>query len=75
MKKRFLLAALAAAALTLSSCSASTTDDTPSEDTVSIRVGRPIETAALSLDDRDALIARVREAITGLLAEGPIGTA
>jgi len=41
--------------------------------TVSIRVGKPIETAHLTLDDRDALIARVRDAITGLLAEGPIG--
>lgn len=41
---------------------------------VSIRVGKPIETAELSLDDRDALIVRVREAIAGLLAEGPIGS-
>ena len=41
--------------------------------TVSIRVGKPIETAGLSLDDRDALIVRVRKAIAGLLAEGPIG--
>ena len=41
--------------------------------TVSIRVGKPIETAHLTLDDRDALIARVRGAIAGLLAEGPIG--
>ncbi len=40
--------------------------------TVSIRVGKPIETADLTLDDRDALIARVRGAIAGLLAEGPI---
>jgi len=40
--------------------------------TVSIRVGKPIETAHLTLDDRDALIARVRGAIAGLLAEGPI---
>jgi 1-acyl-sn-glycerol-3-phosphate acyltransferase len=42
--------------------------------TVSIRVGKPIETAGLTLDDRDALIGRVREAIAGLLAEGPIGS-
>ena len=42
--------------------------------TVSIRVGKPIETAGLSLDDRDALIVRVRKAIAGLLAEGPIGS-
>jgi 1-acyl-sn-glycerol-3-phosphate acyltransferase len=41
--------------------------------TVSIRVGKPIETAHLTLDERDALIARVRGAIAGLLAEGPIG--
>ena len=40
--------------------------------TVSIRVGKPIETAHLTLDERDALIAQVRGAITGLLAEGPI---
>jgi 1-acyl-sn-glycerol-3-phosphate acyltransferase len=43
--------------------------------TVSIRVGKPIETAHLTLDDRDALIERVREAIASLLAEGPIGDA
>ena len=41
--------------------------------TVSIRVGTPIETAGLTLDDRDALILRVRDAIASLLAEGPIG--
>ena len=40
--------------------------------TVSIRVGTPIETAGLTLDDRDALILRVRDAIAGLLVEGPI---
>lgn len=40
--------------------------------TVSIRVGKPIETAHLTLDERDALIAQVRGAITALLAEGPI---
>jgi 1-acyl-sn-glycerol-3-phosphate acyltransferase len=42
--------------------------------TVSIRVGKPIETEGLTLDDRDALIVRVRDAIRGLLAEGPIPT-
>jgi 1-acyl-sn-glycerol-3-phosphate acyltransferase len=31
--------------------------------TVSVRVGQPIETAGVSLDDRDALIVRVRAAI------------
>ena len=40
--------------------------------TVSVRVGRPIETAGLSLHERDALIGRVREAIAALLAEGPV---
>jgi 1-acyl-sn-glycerol-3-phosphate acyltransferase len=40
--------------------------------TVSIRVGKPIETAQLTMDDRDALIEQVRGAIAGLLAEGPI---
>jgi 1-acyl-sn-glycerol-3-phosphate acyltransferase len=39
---------------------------------VSIRAGRPIETAGLTLDDRDALIVRVREAMAALLAQGPI---
>jgi 1-acyl-sn-glycerol-3-phosphate acyltransferase len=38
--------------------------------TVTIRVGEPIETAGYGLGDRDALIARVRERIEGLLAEG-----
>jgi 1-acyl-sn-glycerol-3-phosphate acyltransferase len=40
--------------------------------TVSIRVGRPIETAGLTLDDRDQLIERVRGAIGALLAAGPV---
>jgi 1-acyl-sn-glycerol-3-phosphate acyltransferase len=39
---------------------------------ISIRVGTPIETAGVDLDDRDELIARVRERIQVLLAEGPI---
>jgi 1-acyl-sn-glycerol-3-phosphate acyltransferase len=39
---------------------------------VSIRVGEPIETAGLSLADRDALIGRTRQRIEALLAEGPI---
>jgi 1-acyl-sn-glycerol-3-phosphate acyltransferase len=34
--------------------------------TVTVRVGTPIETVGLDLEDRDALIARVRAAITGL---------
>jgi 1-acyl-sn-glycerol-3-phosphate acyltransferase len=40
--------------------------------TVSIRVGRPIETAGMEMNDRDVLIARVHERIEALLAEGPI---
>ena len=40
--------------------------------TVSVRVGEPIETAGLTLDERDALIARTRERITALLAQGPV---
>jgi len=43
--------------------------------TVSIRVGRPIETAGLTLRDRHALIEATRERIAALLAEGPIGGA
>ena len=40
--------------------------------TVSIRVGRPIETAGLPPDQRDELIGRVRKEIEALVAEGPI---
>ena len=40
--------------------------------TVSIRVGTPIETAGLTLDDRDGLIERVRAAISALLTQGPV---
>jgi 1-acyl-sn-glycerol-3-phosphate acyltransferase len=40
--------------------------------TVSVRVGQPIETAGMDLDERDTLIARVRTAIERLVAEGPI---
>jgi 1-acyl-sn-glycerol-3-phosphate acyltransferase len=40
--------------------------------TVSVRVGEPIETAGLALSDRDALIAKTRERIAALLAEGPL---
>jgi 1-acyl-sn-glycerol-3-phosphate acyltransferase len=39
---------------------------------ISIRVGPPIETAGVSLDDRDQLIERVRGRIAELLAAGPI---
>jgi 1-acyl-sn-glycerol-3-phosphate acyltransferase len=40
--------------------------------TVSIRVGPPIETAGLGVEARGALIARVRDQIKALLAEGPV---
>jgi 1-acyl-sn-glycerol-3-phosphate acyltransferase len=43
--------------------------------TVSIRVGTPIETRGLGLDDRDLLIERVRSEIAALLARGPVGEA
>ncbi len=38
---------------------------------VTVRIGEPIETTNLPTDERDALIARVRASIEGLLAEGP----
>lgn len=41
--------------------------------TVSVRLGEPIETAGLTLADRDDLIERVRERIEELLRQGPIG--
>ena len=40
--------------------------------TVSVRIGRPIETAGLALDDRDGLIADARRRIEALLAQGPV---
>ena len=40
--------------------------------TVSIRIGKPIETAGLSLDERDSLIATTRQQIEALLALGPV---
>jgi len=39
---------------------------------VSVRVGEPIETAGLTLDDRDRLIAETRQRIEALLALGPV---
>ena len=39
--------------------------------TVSIRVGRPIETAGLDVEDRDLVIDRVRRAILSLLQDKP----
>jgi hypothetical protein len=37
---------------------------------VSVRIGRPIPTKGLTMDDRDALIDRVRDEVERLLAEG-----
>lgn len=42
--------------------------------TVSIRVGEPIETAGYRLNQRDDLIAVVRERIAALVAQGPVGS-
>jgi 1-acyl-sn-glycerol-3-phosphate acyltransferase len=39
---------------------------------VSVRIGKPIPTAGLSLADRDALIAQVRREVQRLLDEGPV---
>ena len=41
---------------------------------VSVRVGRPIATAGLTLADRDLLIDRVRIEVQKLLDEGPVWT-
>jgi hypothetical protein len=40
--------------------------------TISIRIGEPIETSGVDLDDRNQLIARVRARIQELLAQGAI---
>jgi 1-acyl-sn-glycerol-3-phosphate acyltransferase len=42
--------------------------------TIKIRIGAPIETAGLSLSDRDELILRVRSAIQQLLGAPPVAT-
>ena len=39
---------------------------------VSVRMGTPIPTAGLGLDDRDALIQNVRDEVERLLAQGPL---
>jgi 1-acyl-sn-glycerol-3-phosphate acyltransferase len=39
---------------------------------VSVRIGAPIPTAGLTIDDRDAVSDRVRAAVQDLLARGPI---
>ncbi len=41
---------------------------------VSVRIGKPIPTAGLTIDDRDALVERVRSAVQTLLEEGPVWT-
>lgn len=39
--------------------------------TVTVRIGEPIETAGMTSDDRDALVATVRQRIEALLQQGP----
>ena len=41
---------------------------------VSVRIGTPIPTAGLAIDDRDALIQKVRDEVERLLAEGSLWT-
>ena len=41
---------------------------------VSVRIGEPMATAGLTLDDRDTLIQQVRDRIRALLDEGPVWT-
>jgi len=40
--------------------------------TLTIRIGRPVETRNVDVEDRDGLIDRVRQEIATLLAEGPL---
>ena len=40
--------------------------------TVSVRLGAPIDTASCTIDDRDRLIRETRDAVQGLLDEGPV---
>lgn len=39
---------------------------------VSVRFGPPVESAGLTIDERDRLVHQVRTSITGLLNEGPV---
>jgi 1-acyl-sn-glycerol-3-phosphate acyltransferase len=41
---------------------------------VSVRIGEPIPTKGMDVDDRDVLIERVRGVIRGLLDQGPVWT-
>jgi len=40
--------------------------------TASVRIGRPVETRGMTIDDRDRLVMEVRARIQALLAEGPV---
>ena len=40
--------------------------------TLSVRIGAPIPTAGLTIDDREAVSRRVRAAVQALLSEGPV---
>ena len=40
--------------------------------TVSVRIGPPVETRGMTIDDRDRLVSEVRARIEALLAEGPV---
>ncbi len=40
--------------------------------TLTVRIGKPIETSGVDVADRDLLISRVRQEIATLLAEGPL---
>lgn len=41
---------------------------------VTVRIGKPVPTAGLTLDDRDTLIAQVRDEVQKLLDDGPLWT-
>ena len=41
---------------------------------VNVRIGSPVPTAGMTLDDRDELIARVRAEVQKLLGQGPVWT-
>jgi 1-acyl-sn-glycerol-3-phosphate acyltransferase len=41
---------------------------------VSVRIGRPVPTAGLTLAQRDELVARLRAEVQNLLGEGPVWT-
>jgi len=41
---------------------------------VSVRIGEPVPTRGLTVDDRDTLIQQVRDRVRALLDEGPVWT-